>query len=175
MFCYIAGNFAVGNSLNLAVMAVNSQHSWVTVHCCPLTSSFLQCCPLRDFGGKQFHFWSSCDLEVTNESARYWEEISSCITNYITPLLTRDKAACSWGTLFLHQADCQWLMPCPVWRHSGAMRSFPWSHVFALPLTFSSKVCLLVFPKVKRRPINPHYDSVWVLRNTRWSTALAPT
>ena len=101
----------------------------------------------------------SCDLEVTNESARYWEEISSCISNYITPLVTRDKAACSWGTSFLHQADCQWLMPCPVWRHSGAMRSFPWSHVFALPLTFSSKVCLLVFPKVERSPINPAYGS----------------
>ena len=40
------------------------------------------------------------------------------------------------------------------------MRSFPWSHVFALPLTFSSKVCLFVCPKVKRRPINPPYDSV---------------
>ena len=40
------------------------------------------------------------------------------------------------------------------------MRSFPWSHVFALPLTFSSEVCLLVFPKVERSPINPAYDSV---------------
>ena len=28
---------------------------WVTVHNYPLTSYILQCCPLRDFGGKQFH------------------------------------------------------------------------------------------------------------------------
>ena len=34
-------------------------------------------CSLRDFGGKQFHCWMSCDLEVTNESARCWEKISS--------------------------------------------------------------------------------------------------
>ena len=36
--CYIAGNLEAGNSLSLAVMAVVNQHSWVTVHCCPLTS-----------------------------------------------------------------------------------------------------------------------------------------
>ena len=41
MICFTAGNFEAGNSLNLAVTAV----------CYPLT----QCCPLRDFGGKQFH------------------------------------------------------------------------------------------------------------------------
>ena len=51
-----------------------------TVHCHPLTSLILQCCPLRDFGGKQFHCLMSCDLEVTNESARCWEKISSYIT-----------------------------------------------------------------------------------------------
>ena len=36
--CYIAGNFEAGNSLNLTVMAVISQHSWVAVHCYPLMS-----------------------------------------------------------------------------------------------------------------------------------------
>ena len=40
-----AGHFEEGNSLNLAV----------TVHNYPLMSYILQCCPLRDFGGKQFH------------------------------------------------------------------------------------------------------------------------
>ena len=34
----------------------------------------------RDFSGKQFHCQMSCDLEVTNKSARWWEKISSCIT-----------------------------------------------------------------------------------------------
>ena len=32
MICYIAGNFDVGISLNLAVTAVVGQHSRVTVH-----------------------------------------------------------------------------------------------------------------------------------------------
>ena len=56
VICYIARNFEAGNSLNLATLAVVGQHSWITLHCYPLTSwIFLQCCPLRDFGGKQFH------------------------------------------------------------------------------------------------------------------------
>ena len=38
VICYIAGNFKAGNSLNLAVTAVISQHSRVTLHCYPLTS-----------------------------------------------------------------------------------------------------------------------------------------
>ena len=42
---------------------------------------FSQFCPLRDFIGKQFHCWMTCDLEVTNETARCWGEISSYITN----------------------------------------------------------------------------------------------
>ena len=58
MVCYIAGN-----SLNLAVTAIVGQRSQVTVHCYPLTSWILQCCPLRDFGGKQFYCWMSYDLE----------------------------------------------------------------------------------------------------------------
>ena len=34
----------------------------------------LQCCPLRDFGGKHFYCEMSCDLEVTNERGpRCWE------------------------------------------------------------------------------------------------------
>ena len=37
------------------------------------------CCPLRDFDGKQFHCQLSCDVEVTNESARCWSPgISTC-------------------------------------------------------------------------------------------------
>ena len=35
--CYTAGNFKAGNSFNLAVTTLQ-QYSWVTVHCCPLTS-----------------------------------------------------------------------------------------------------------------------------------------
>ena len=38
VICYIAGNFEAGNSLNLAVWAVISQHSRVTLYCYPLTS-----------------------------------------------------------------------------------------------------------------------------------------
>ena len=34
----IAGNFEAENSLNLTLMAVIGQHSWVTVHCYPLMS-----------------------------------------------------------------------------------------------------------------------------------------
>ena len=49
-----------GNSLNLAVTKVVGQHSR------PQTSQILQCCPLRDFGGNQFHCQMPCDLEVTN-------------------------------------------------------------------------------------------------------------
>ena len=50
-----AGHFEEGNSLNLAVTAVVRQKSRVTVHNYPLTSYILQRCPLREFGGKQFH------------------------------------------------------------------------------------------------------------------------
>ena len=32
MICYIAGSFEPKTSLNLAITAVISQHSWVTVH-----------------------------------------------------------------------------------------------------------------------------------------------
>ena len=80
MICYKAVNFDPGNSSNLAVTAVVGQHSRVTVHCYPLTSYIPKCCPLRDFDGKQFYWYMSCDLEVTNESARCWEKISSFIT-----------------------------------------------------------------------------------------------
>ena len=45
----MAVNSDAGNSFNLAVTAVVSQHSRVTVQCYPLTSKILQCCPLRDF------------------------------------------------------------------------------------------------------------------------------
>ena len=76
VICYIAGNFEARNSLNLAVTALISQRSLVTVHCYTLTSSILQCCPLRYFGGKQFHCYMSCDLEVTNESAHCWQKNS---------------------------------------------------------------------------------------------------
>ena len=61
---------------------------------------------------------------------------------------------------FLHQGDCEWQTPCPLGRHSGAMRSFPWWPEPALPLPFSSKVCLLVFATKKERPFNPPYKSV---------------
>ena len=46
--------------------SVVGQHSRITVQCYTLT---LQCFPLRDFGGEQFHGSMSCDFEVTNESA----------------------------------------------------------------------------------------------------------
>ena len=36
-------------SLCSRAVAVVGQHSRVTVHCYPLTSQILQCCPLRDF------------------------------------------------------------------------------------------------------------------------------
>ena len=58
----------------------------VIVHCYPLTSQILQRCPLRDFGGKQFHCQMSCDLEVTNESACCQEEISSYVTIFLVQL-----------------------------------------------------------------------------------------
>ena len=61
---------------------------------------------------------------------------------------------------FLHQGDYEWLTPCPLERHSGAMRSFPWWPEPALPLPFSSKVRLLVFATTKERPFNPLYKSV---------------
>ena len=64
-----------------------------------------------------------------------------------------------WLLKFLHQGDCEWLTPCPLGRHSGAMRSFPWWPEPALPLPFSSKVCLLVFATKKERPFNPPYKS----------------
>ena len=35
-YCYIAGKFEAGNSLNLTVTAVVGKHLWVTVHCYPL-------------------------------------------------------------------------------------------------------------------------------------------
>ena len=60
----------------------------------------------------------------------------------------------------LHQGDCEWLTPCPLGRHSGAMRSFPWWPEPALPLPFPSKVWLLVFATTKERPFNPPYKSV---------------
>ena len=67
MICYIAGNFEVGNLLNLAVVG---QHSRVTVHCYPpdVIDAMLYC-PLK----------MSRDLEVTNKSARCWPKISSYI------------------------------------------------------------------------------------------------
>ena len=66
------------NSLNPAVQvtAVVGQHLLVTMQCCQLT-------PLRNFGGKQFQCEMSCDLEVTNESALSWEEISIYLTKNI--------------------------------------------------------------------------------------------
>ena len=48
---------------------------------------FLQCCPLRDFGGKQFYCQMSCDLKVTNESMHCWKEISSHITIFVLSML----------------------------------------------------------------------------------------
>ena len=35
---------------------------------------FCKCYRLRDFGGKQFHWYMSCDSEATNESASCWEK-----------------------------------------------------------------------------------------------------
>ena len=60
---------------DLAVKAVVGQHSPVTVRRYPLTSKILHCCPLRDFGEKQFHCSMSFDLEVTDERAHWWETI----------------------------------------------------------------------------------------------------
>ena len=61
-------------------MAVVSQHLQVIVYCYPLTPQVLKCCPLRDFGRKQFYCQMSCDLEVTNKSMHCWEEISRYMT-----------------------------------------------------------------------------------------------
>ena len=53
MIYYIAGNFKAVKAIKLT--AVAGQHA-----------------PLREFGGKQFHCYISCDLEVTNEGASCW-------------------------------------------------------------------------------------------------------
>ena len=77
------------NSLNLTETLAVSQNQQVTVHCYPLASQILLCCPLRDFGGKQFHYQMSCDLEVTNEKTHCWENISSYITiKFVTVLFS---------------------------------------------------------------------------------------
>ena len=64
----VAGKCEAGNSLNLAVMTVVSQHSQLTVHCYPLTSQILQCCLLSDFGRKKLQCYMSCDLKVTKRA-----------------------------------------------------------------------------------------------------------
>ena len=52
----MAGNLEAGNSLKITVTAVVGQHSRVTVPALPSdVIGFLQCCPIREFGGKQFH------------------------------------------------------------------------------------------------------------------------
>ena len=85
--------------------------------------------------------------------------------NHLTaprPPMMETRPLLAWVCLskFLHQGDCEWLTPCPLGRQSGAMRSFPWSPEPALPLPFSSKVCLLVFATTKERPFYPPYKSV---------------
>ena len=54
----VAGDFVAGNSLNLAVMVVVSQHTQVgnsTLSCYPNIIDFAIYCPLRDFGRKKIH------------------------------------------------------------------------------------------------------------------------
>ena len=51
------------------------------MHCYPLLPSDVARSEI--FGGKQFHCLMSCDLEVTNESARCWGKNSSYITTTI--------------------------------------------------------------------------------------------
>ena len=48
---YIAGNFEAENSFNFVVTAVVGQHSVLPSD----VIDFLRCCPLGDFGGKQFY------------------------------------------------------------------------------------------------------------------------
>ena len=75
MISDIAGNFEAENSLSLAVTAVFGQH--IHGNNTLLHSDNIKCCPLKNFGGKQFHCYMSCDLEVT--SVCCWEKISSHI------------------------------------------------------------------------------------------------
>ena len=87
------------------------------------------------------------------------------LPNHLTaprPPRMETRPLVAWVCLlkFLHQGDCEWLTPCPLGRHSGAMRSFPWWPEPALPLPFPSKVWLLVFATTKERPFNPPYKSV---------------
>ena len=87
------------------------------------------------------------------------------LPNHLTaprPPRMEKRPLVAWVCLlkFLHQGDCQWQTPCPLGRHYGAMRSFPWWPEPALSLPFSSNVCLLVFAAKKERPLNPPYKSV---------------
>ena len=70
----------------LKINLSSGQHPWITVHCYSLMSQILQCCPFRYFGGKQFHCQMSCELEVTNETARCWEKNFSYITREVSML-----------------------------------------------------------------------------------------
>ena len=96
----VAGKCEAGNSLNLAVMTVVSQHSQLTVHCYPLTSQILQCCLLSNFGRKKLHCQMSCDLEVTNGSTCSWGEISSYITNHFVMQVQENGMTDTVCTLF---------------------------------------------------------------------------
>ena len=87
------------------------------------------------------------------------------LPNHLTatrPPRMEKRPLVAWVCLlkFLHQGDCQWQTPCPLGRHPGAIRSFPWWPEPALPLPFPSKVWLLVFATTKERPFNPPYKSV---------------
>ena len=78
MICYIAGNFEAGNSLNVKPRCNGTRRSTFAGNSALLPSikrhRVLQCYRLRDFGGKQFHWYMSCDFEATNESASCWEK-----------------------------------------------------------------------------------------------------
>ena len=86
-----------GNSPNLAVMVVVGQHSRVTVHYYTMTSGNVA--RSENFGGKHFHGKRSCDLEATNESARYWEEISSNVTIKKYKAFTTPRTLRSFGAI----------------------------------------------------------------------------
>ena len=104
--CYVGGKFEAGNSLNPAVNG--GRRSTFAGNSALLRSDvidFCQCYPLRDFVRKQFHCWMSCDLEITNESAHCWEQISSYIT--ITNVF---NVGCYWGAHLQASFDV-WKLP----------------------------------------------------------------
>ena len=126
-------------------MAVIGQHLQVTVYCYPLTSQILQCCPLRDFGRKQFHCQISCDLEVTNDSMHCQE-----ISRYKTK-----KRCVTAGDEQLKNFLQNQLFIFSRWGHVTKVfkASTPDTHAF----TF------LLDPNQKKARFPPHFPKQWLV------------